>query len=91
VVVPLVALRQEFQERCTSLGISSTQWESHRPPDEASIVLVTPESAITSEFRTFLNRQVTLRRLDRIMIDECHLVLNTSNTFRTQLTQLGRL
>lgn len=91
VVVPLVALRKELFDRCTSLGISCTQWESHHPPDEASIVLVTPESALTVTFRTFLNRQVILYRLDRIVIDECYMVLNNSDTFRPQLAQLGRL
>ena len=91
VVVPLIALRKELQKRCTSLGISCTEWESHHPPDEASIVLVTPESALTGIFRTFLNRQVTLHRLDRIVIDECHTVLNRSDTFRPELAQIGRL
>ncbi|KAI3144663.1 hypothetical protein CBS147317_9724 [Penicillium roqueforti] len=91
VVVPLVALRKELQERCTNLGIRCTQWESHHPPDDASIVLVTPESALTMSFRTFLNRQVVLHRLDRIVIDECHMVLSKSETFRPELMQLGRL
>ncbi|KAJ5749393.1 hypothetical protein N7533_006421 [Penicillium manginii] len=91
VVVPLVALRKELQRHCTSLGISCTEWESHHPPDEASIVLVTPESALSDIFRTFLNRQVTLHRLDRIVIDECHMVLNPSDTFRPELAQIGRL
>lgn len=91
VVVPLIALRKELQRRCTSLGISCTEWESHHPPDEASIVLVTPESALTDIFRTFLNRQVTLHRLDRIVVDECHMVLNNSHTFRPELAQIGRL
>src|ERR1700712_1858487 len=46
VVVPLIALRGDLQQRCTKLGISCVEWESRRPPDDASIVLVTPESAI---------------------------------------------
>ncbi|OJJ78410.1 uncharacterized protein ASPGLDRAFT_97152, partial [Aspergillus glaucus CBS 516.65] len=46
VVVPLIALRGDLQQRCAKLGIPCVEWESRRPPDEASIVLVTPESAI---------------------------------------------
>jgi superfamily II DNA helicase RecQ len=57
VVVPLIALRQDLQKRCAVAGISCVEWESRRPPDEAAIVLVTPESALSEDFITFLNRQ----------------------------------
>lgn len=43
VVVPVITLRGDLQQRCAKLGISCVEWESRRPPDEASIVLVTPE------------------------------------------------
>ncbi|CAI7634108.1 unnamed protein product [Penicillium pancosmium] len=91
VVVPLIALRTEFQERCLAMGISCVPWESHHPPDEASIVLVTPESALTVDFRTFLHRQQILHRLDRIVVDECHQILNARSDFRPDLALLGRL
>ncbi|KAH2165416.1 hypothetical protein KXV74_005446 [Aspergillus fumigatus] len=58
--------------RCQQLNISYVVWERRRPPDEASIVLVTPESAITPEYYSFLNRLRIVRRLDCIVIDECH-------------------
>jgi superfamily II DNA helicase RecQ len=57
VVVPLIALRRDLEQRCKRAGISCVEWESRRPPDEASIVLVTPESALSKEFFIFLNRQ----------------------------------
>ena len=76
VVVPLVALRADLQQRCQRLGITCVKWESRRPPDEVSIVLVTPESAVTGDFFQFLNRQRLVQRLDRIVIDECHVMLN---------------
>ena len=91
VVVPLIALRGDLQQRCTRLGISCVEWESRRPPEEASIVLVTPESAITDDFMTFLNRQRLQHRLDRIVIDECHVMLNHQRDFRPAMAQLGRL
>lgn len=91
VVVPLVALRADMQRRCQQLGISCVAWESRRPPDAASIVLVTPESAVSPDFQTFLNRLRWMRRLDRIMIDECHVVLNSQGDFRPQMAQLGKL
>ncbi|EYE89895.1 P-loop containing nucleoside triphosphate hydrolase protein, partial [Aspergillus ruber CBS 135680] len=91
VVVPLIALRGDLQRRCARLGIVCVEWESRQPPDEASIVLVTPESAITEDFMTFWNRQRLQHRLDRIVIDECHVMLNRQKDFRPAMAQLGRL
>lgn len=91
VVVPLISLRGDMMRRCQTLGISCVSWESRRPPDEATIVLVTPESAVTEDFHTFINRLKQTRRLDRIVIDECHVVLNDQRNFRPELCQLGRL
>jgi superfamily II DNA helicase RecQ len=54
-------------------------------------VLVTPESAVGEAFTTFLNRLQATRQLDRIVIDECYVVLNRQYTFRKQMQQLGRL
>jgi superfamily II DNA helicase RecQ len=54
-------------------------------------VLVTPESALSDDFMTFLNRKRILRQLDRIIIDECHIVLNDQTDFRPQMQQLGKL
>ena len=91
VVVPLIALRGDMLQRCYHLGISCVEWESRRPADQASIVLVTPESAITEDFMTFLNRQRLCHRLDRIVIDECHVILNDQTNFRPAMAQLGKL
>ncbi|KAF1924221.1 uncharacterized protein M421DRAFT_403480, partial [Didymella exigua CBS 183.55] len=77
--------------RCKELGISCAEWESRCPPDAAAIVFVTPESSVGEAFATFLNRLRATRQLDRIVIDECHIVLNRRYTFRKQMQQLGRL
>jgi superfamily II DNA helicase RecQ len=53
-------------------------------------VFVIPEMAAQNAlFRSFTQRNY--RQLDRIVIDECHIVLNESTTFRQHLQQLGRL
>ena len=91
VVVPLIALRADMKRRCRKLGVSCAEWEGRRPPDAAAIVLVTPESAVSEGFMTFLNRLRATRQLDRIVIDECHIILNRRYTFRKQMQQLGRL
>jgi superfamily II DNA helicase RecQ len=80
-----------MQWRCQQLGILCVAWESRRPPDAASIVLVTPESAVSPDFQTFLNRLRWMRRLDCIVIDECHVVLNSQRDFWPQMAQLGKL
>ncbi|KAF9733878.1 hypothetical protein PMIN01_08221 [Paraphaeosphaeria minitans] len=91
VVVPLIVLRGDMKRRCEKLGISCAACESRHPPDAAAVVLVTPESAVTQEFATFMNRLRAMRQLDRIVIDECHIVLNRRYTFRKQMQQLGKL
>jgi hypothetical protein len=74
VVVPLLSLRADLMTRCQALGISCVSWESRRLPDDAVIVLVTPESTENPDFYTFLNRQRLLRRLDQIVVDKCHVI-----------------
>lgn len=91
VVVPLISLRGHMIQRCQELGISCAEWNSRCPPDAAAIVFVTPESAVKEAFGTFLNRLRSTRQLDRIVIDECHIVLNRRYTFRKEMQQLGRL
>ncbi|MCN0155273.1 RecQ family DEAD/DEAH box helicase [Salinispora arenicola] len=91
VVVPLISLRADLMQRCQQLGIRCVSWESRRPPDEAAIVLVTPESSEDPDFHTFLNRQRWMRRLDRIVVDECHIILNSQKDFRPAMARLGRL
>lgn len=85
VVVPLIALRQDMVRRCEQLGISCVPYNSQRPLDEAAIVLVTPEATRSQAFRTFLNRQRLLQRLERIVVDECHTILNNQEDFRPRL------
>ena len=91
VIVPLIALRRDMMRRCKILGISCAEWEGRRPPDAAAIVLVTPESAVREDFATFLNRLRATRQLDRIVIDECHIVLNWRYDFRKEMQKLGKL
>jgi RecQ family ATP-dependent DNA helicase len=91
VVVPLIALRQDMKQRCEDMGITCAEWNSRRPPDTVNVVLVTPESAVSDGFRTFINRLRATQVLDRIIIDECHIVLNEQQNFRRQMQQLGDL
>jgi superfamily II DNA helicase RecQ len=91
VVVPLIALRHDMQRRSKQLGVAWVEWDSRGPPDEASIVLVTAEATRSESFQTFLNRQRVLQRLERIVMDEWHIVLNEQEAFRADLQRLGDL
>ena len=77
VVVPLVSLRGNIKDRCDELGIECVEWSGRRPHEWASVVLVTPEAAVGESFGHFINRQRAIGRLDRIVVDECHVVLDS--------------
>ncbi len=91
VVVPLIALRQDMKQRCEGMSITCAEWNSRRPPDAVNIVFVTPESTVSDGFRTFINRLRATQVLNRIVIDECHVMLNEQHNFRRQMQQLGDL
>ena len=92
VVVPLVSLRADLARRCKQAGIECVEWDSNRPHEGASIVLVTPEAAVRSPFGSFLNRQRIRGRLERIVIDECHTVLDArEDGWRVAMLQLRSL
>lgn len=91
VVVPLVSLREDMRKRCDSLGISCVEWNSRRPNEWAQVVLVTPESATGMAFAQFIQRQRAMGRLDRIVIDECHVVLDSLTGWRNQMLELRNL
>jgi len=91
VVVPLVALRDDLVERCTRHGIGAHVWQSRQGNRAASIVFVTPESAVTKGFREFVNRLQARQELDRVVVDECHVLPDGSQAFRPQLRELGHV
>lgn len=91
VVVPLIALRKDMKRRCESFNIPCVEWDSYLPSEKATIVLVTPEAAVSDGFSTYINELKATRQLDRIFIDECHVILNKDNRFRPKLQELGRL
>ena len=91
VVVPLIALRNEMHTRRKGAAIKCHQWNPQRLAFGSEIELVTPESALTEAFQSYVNLLKEISRLDRIVIDECHVMLNDQITFRKQLQRLGEL
>ncbi|KAH7231628.1 P-loop containing nucleoside triphosphate hydrolase protein, partial [Fusarium redolens] len=91
VIVPLVSLQGDLMDRCQKLRISCAEWRSDRVPGDVSIVFVTPESAMTKRFLDFLESRRVMAKVDRIVVDECHTIMEGSLSFRPKLRELGTL
>ncbi|OBS16245.1 hypothetical protein FPOA_13049 [Fusarium poae] len=90
VVTPLVALQDDMAVRCSKLGIDAYVWRSRGVIQRAaSLVFVTPESAVSKGFRTFVERMHGQQKLDRVVVDECHTVLQCSKGFRPMMMRIG--
>jgi superfamily II DNA helicase RecQ len=89
VVVPLVALREDLHRRCQDSRIESHVWQGREANRAATVVFVTPESAVTKGFQLFVNRLQARQQLDRIVVDECHTVLDSDRSFRPQMKEVG--
>jgi superfamily II DNA helicase RecQ len=85
VITPLIALQDNLQDRCDKLGIPCAKWDGRRPPYWAHIMLVTPESAVTKAFGRFLHQ------LDRIVIDKCHMLLESTERWRPDILKLTEM
>ena len=91
VISPLVSLQDHMVERCQHAGISCVKWDARQCHSPSQIVIVTPESAVSKTFGTFLDRLQGLHQLDRVVFDECHTVLDSTAEFRPKMRQLGAL
>ncbi|KAI6777507.1 uncharacterized protein J7T54_004260, partial [Emericellopsis cladophorae] len=86
-ILPTVALRGHMLERLRAAGIPALVWA----PGESSVaplVVASAEAACTRSFLDYALRLEGRQRLDRIVVDECHLTL-TAAAFRKSMLQLG--
>ena len=91
VVVPLVSLQGDLIERCRKMKIPCTEWRSDQSPGPASLVFVTPESAMTKRFHDYVEGLRVMAQLDGFVFDEAHTILEGTRDFRPKLRELGRL
>ncbi|OBT79273.1 hypothetical protein VF21_01965 [Pseudogymnoascus sp. 05NY08] len=92
VITPLVSLQSHIVERCQQVGISCKKWDSqHMGEMRAQIVIVTPESAVSKTFGTFLNELQGRQELVCIVFNKCHTVMDSTPDFQPQMQQLGAL
>ncbi|OAQ57815.2 DEAD/DEAH box helicase domain-containing protein [Pochonia chlamydosporia 170] len=86
IVLPAVALRCDMLDRLRRVGIKTLVWEPGQLK-AAPLVVVSAEAACTETFVGYAHRLESRQRLDRIVIDECHLTITA--TFRRSMRQLS--
>lgn len=91
IIVPLISLRHDLLRRCNELNIRIDIWNYKNTELFGQILLITPESVFTSRFSEFLGRQKIQNRLDRIYLDECHVILDARPDFRPKLLRIAEL
>ena len=93
VVVPLVALKSDLVRRCWDAGVQYSVWDAHGHSDRyvgAPLLFVSAEQAVREPFRRFVGQLDANRQLDRVVFDECHLIL-TASEYRPKLALLRYL
>lgn len=88
VISPFLALQSDLLNHCKKMAIHSEIWDTNQAYT-APLILVTPKAFTTTAFLGFINRLIVRQRLDRVVLDECHLVLSNSYEFRPQLRTIG--
>ena len=86
-LLPMVALRGEMLRRFHLVGIRPLIW-SVDCKQSASLVIASTEAACTQGFLEYAHGLVSRQKLDRIVLDECHLTI-TASDYRPCMSQLG--
>jgi superfamily II DNA helicase RecQ len=90
VIVPFVALAEEMKNRCIDMGLSCYVWRDSGTiltRESAQIVIVGVEHAVHPAFQQLLIQMEGAKKLARIVLDECHVVL-TQRKFRPDVRRL---
>jgi superfamily II DNA helicase RecQ len=93
VILPLVALKQDMVRRCWAADIQFSVWSGHGDSQRFTgtpLLFVSAEQAVRQPFRQFLSQLDADRQLDRVVFDECHLIL-TASSYRPKLALLRYL
>lgn len=85
VVVPLIALKLDLMRRCGELGLECAIWSAERPT-QAALVFMGVEMAVSEEGLQYLRQLHYREQLDRVVLDECHLIV-TASRYRRAMRQ----
>jgi superfamily II DNA helicase RecQ len=73
-IVPLVSLYRDILQRVKEMRIDYLEWHIGESR-EAALVLVSAEAALSKDFVKYAQRLIVEQKLDRIVVDECHLTV----------------
>ena len=85
-VVPLVSLHVDMLRRVREMNIDHLEWQPGERR-EAALVLVSAEAASSKDFVKYARRLIAEQKLDRIVIDECHLTVIAAE-YRPSIVEL---
>ncbi|RGP59552.1 recq family [Fusarium longipes] len=87
VVAPYAELKRQLVQRCVDAGLDCKPWPEARS-SWPRVTLVSAEAAITDDFLQWAADLSVNGRLDRVVIDECHLTFTAAETYRSKLRGL---
>lgn len=90
VVAPYAELKKQLVARCRDAGIDCEHWPQAREV-YAQIVLVSAEAASSDNFLQWASELVSRKALDRIVVDECHVMFTAADEYRKKLRSLALL
>ncbi|KAF5544142.1 recQ family helicase [Fusarium napiforme] len=90
VVTPYKLLKEQLVPRCQNAGIHCQMWPEARTTFPR-VTVVSAEAAVTDSFLQWAAELSSKGRLDRVVIDECHVVITAGETYRSKLRELVRL
>ncbi|KAL1582281.1 hypothetical protein WHR41_09167 [Cladosporium halotolerans] len=85
-IVPLVSLHGDMLRRIKELSIDHLEWHPGETR-EAALVLVSAEAASSKDFIKYARRLIAEQKLDRIVVDECHLTVIAAE-YRPSIVEL---
>jgi len=88
IIVPLIALKSDLLRKAKEMKISASIYEERKSADKLVLVLI--ETTILSSFQLFLMSLHAENKLDRIIFDECHLIVTVAN-YRHSMHSLKKL
>jgi superfamily II DNA helicase RecQ len=85
-IVPLVSLHGDMLRRVREMKIDHLEWKPGESR-EVALILVSAEAVSSKDFMKYARRLVAEQKLDRIVVDECHLTV-VAAAYRPSIIEL---
>jgi superfamily II DNA helicase RecQ len=87
VVAPYAELKRQLVTRCLDAGLDCKHWPEARE-SWPRVTIVSAEAAVSDDFLQWAADLRVRGRLDRVVIDECHLTFTAADEYRKKLRGL---